>query len=101
MSGKEREEEMKKLAADIKGRTLTVTTLEDYPLSYVERNASYPGGLAGRGWAFEFFDTLATKYNFSYKIERPEFNILGSSNESQGSLMQKMVRKVGNFKLQM
>jgi hypothetical protein len=79
-----RRQEMEKLAAEIKGQTLNVTTLEDYPLSYVIRNET----LRGKGWAFEFFDILAAKFNFSYNVIMPDSNILGSSNDSQGSLMQ-------------
>lgn len=83
--------EMAKLAAEIKGQTLTVTTLEDFPLSYVERNGTT---VQGKGWAFEFFDILANKFNFSYNIVVPQYNILGSSNDSQGSLMQMITQKV-------
>src|SRR3954464_10872638 len=59
------EDEMKKIAMELKGQTLTVTTLEDYPLSYVER---VNGTAIGKGWAFEFFDFLMKKYDFKYTL---------------------------------
>lgn len=40
--------EMKKLAAELKGQTLNVTTLEDYPLSYIERD-NKTGAFVGKG----------------------------------------------------
>lgn len=83
--------EMTKLAAEIKGQTLNVTTLEDYPLSYVIREN---GTLVGKGWAFEFFDYLVKKYDFKYNIVIPDINIVGGSNDSEGSLMQMMIKKV-------
>lgn len=91
--------EMERLAADIKGRNISVTTLEDYPLSYVERAnetqlANGSGIFIGKGWAFEFFNHLAQKYNFTYHILLPDINIIGSSNNSQGSLMQMVNQRV-------
>lgn len=83
--------EMEKLAMEIKGLTLTVATVEDYPLSYVQRaNDTF----VGKGWAFEFFEYLMNKYNFSINIVVPQYNIIGSSNDSEGSLMQMITRNV-------
>lgn len=83
--------EMERLAMELKGLTLTVATVEDYPLSYVERaNDSF----VGKGWAFEFFEYLMTKYNFSINVVVPQYNIIGSSNDSEGSLMQMIIRNV-------
>jgi hypothetical protein len=31
-------DELKKIAAELKGKTLSITTLEDYPLSYLEKD---------------------------------------------------------------
>lgn len=84
-------EEMKKLAMELKGQTLTVSTLEDYPLSYVER---VNGTLIGKGWAFEFFEFLMKKYDFKYNLVNPDFNIVGGSNDSEGSLMQVITKNV-------
>lgn len=88
---KEQEDEMKKLAAEIKGQTLQITTLEDYPLSYMVREN---GTLVGKGWAFEFFETLMRKFDFKYNLVMPEYNIIGSSNDSDGSLLQMMLGNV-------
>lgn len=89
------QKDMEKLAAELKGQTLNITTLEDYPLSYVERDAN--GTFVGKGWAFEFFDFLMKKYDFKYNLVIPNVNIVGSSNDSEGSLMQIMNKKVRIF----
>lgn len=34
------------------------------------------------------------KYDFKYNIISPEYNIVGGSNDSDGSLMQMMLKKV-------
>lgn len=93
------DQELAQLAAELKGQRLNVTTLEDYPLSYVERanaseRANGSGEFIGRGWAFEFFDYLTKKYNFSYNLIVPDYNIVGGSNDSEGSLMQMITKKV-------
>lgn len=88
------ENDLKKLAAEIKGQTLTIATLEDYPLSYIERNSS---DLVGAGWAFEFFDTLARRFDFKYNIVKPRYNIIGASNDTEGSLMQMVNHSVSKF----
>jgi hypothetical protein len=46
------------------------------------------------GWAFEFFGFLMKKFDFKYKIIIPDYNIVGGSNDSDGSLMQLMVKEV-------
>lgn len=90
------EDELAKLAAEIKGQILNITTLEDFPLSYVERSNETEklmyGEFVGRGWAFEFFEYLMTKFNFTYRIVRPDSNIVGGTNDSDGSLMM-MIRQ--------
>lgn len=81
------------LARELKGQTLRVTTLEDYPLSYVIREN---GTLVGRGTSFEFLDFLMQKYDFKYELVLPKFNILGSSNDTEGSIMQMISKNVRN-----
>lgn len=90
-SSKAIQDEMARLAQEIKGLTLNVTTLEDYPLSYVER---INGTFVGKGWAFEFFEFLMKKYDFKYNLVVPDYNIVGGSNDSEGSLMQMMIKHV-------
>jgi CTP:phosphocholine cytidylyltransferase-like protein len=46
------------------------------------------------GWAFEFFEFLMKKYNFTYNIVMSDYNIVGGSNDSEGSLMQMMLKNV-------
>lgn len=94
-TSKDLQDEMAKLAAELKGQTLNVTTLEDYPLSYVERDSN--GTFVGKGWAFEFFEYLMKKYDFKYNLVAPEANIVGSSNDSDGSLMQMITKNVRTF----
>lgn len=89
------EDELKKLAMELKGQTLTVTTLEDYPLSYTE---TVNGTLIGNGWAFEFFEFLMKKFDFKYTLIKPQANIVGGSNDSEGSLMQLIMKKVSTSK---
>jgi hypothetical protein len=43
--------ELKKIAAELKGQVLNITTLEDFPLSYVERH-NVTGGMVGKGKKF-------------------------------------------------
>lgn len=93
-SSKKIRDEMARLAAELKGQTLNVTTLEDYPLSYVERAN---GTFTGKGRAFEFFEFLMKKYDFKYNLVVPDVNIVGSSNDSEGSLMQVIIKNVRKF----
>lgn len=95
---KNQDAELAKLAQELKGQTLNVTTLEDFPLSYVERSNESEkliyGEFVGRGWAFEFFEFLMKKYNFTYRIAKPDANIVGGTNDSEGSLMQMVIKNV-------
>lgn len=104
VTAKSLDDELKQLAAELKGQRLNITTLEDYPLSYVERSndserANGSGAFKGKGWAFEFFDYLCQKYNFSYNLIVPDYNIVGGSNDSEGSLMQMIMKNVSEKKV--
>lgn len=88
----EKQKKMDKIARDLKGQTLTITTIEDYPLSYVER---VNDKLVLRGRAFDFLEILMKKFEFKYELVLPNFNIAGSSNDSTGSIMEMLVQKVG------
>ncbi|KAL9702646.1 hypothetical protein quinque_006164 [Culex quinquefasciatus] len=74
-----------KLANELKGRMLKVTTLEDWPLSYTER---INGTLIGRGVAFEMLEFLMEKFKFNYTLVMPEHNIVGSSDDMDGSIIE-------------
>ncbi|XP_062535181.1 glutamate receptor ionotropic, kainate 2-like [Armigeres subalbatus] len=76
---------MEQLANELKGRMLKVTTLEDWPLSYTERQN---GTLVGRGVAFELLEFLMEKFKFNYTLVMPEHNIVGSTNDMQGSIIE-------------
>lgn len=88
----EKKKQLDKLVRDIKGKTLQITTLEDWPLSYVERDEK--GTLLLKGRAMDFFDMLMKKYHFSYNLTLPKVNIYGSSNDSTGSILEMLVNKV-------
>ncbi|XP_058828644.1 glutamate receptor ionotropic, kainate 4 [Topomyia yanbarensis] len=78
------------LANELHGRTLKVTTLEDWPLSYTER---INGTLIGRGVAFTLFEFIMEKYKFNYTLVMPEHNILGSSADMQGSIIELLAQE--------
>ncbi|KAG5684140.1 hypothetical protein PVAND_013381 [Polypedilum vanderplanki] len=86
----EKQKQLDKLARDLKGQTLTITTLEDYPLSYVERDKN--GKFVLKGRAMDFLEILMKKYDFKYELTMPNYNIAGSSNDSTGSVMEMLVR---------
>ncbi|XP_058463209.1 glutamate receptor ionotropic, kainate 4 [Malaya genurostris] len=73
------------LANELRGRTLKVTTLEDWPLSYTER---INGTLFGRGVAFALFEFIMEKFKFNYTLVIPEHNIVGSSTDMEGSVIE-------------
>lgn len=89
----EKEKQLEKIARDLKGQTLMITTLEDYPLSYVERD-KITGKFELKGRAFDFLEILMKKFDFKYELKMPNYNIAGSSNDSTGSIMDMLVRKV-------
>lgn len=90
----EKRKQLEKIARDLKGQTLTITTVEDFPLSYSERDND--GKLILKGRAMDFFEMLMKKYDFKYELKLPKKNIYGSSNDSTGSIMEMLVRKVKN-----
>lgn len=45
------------------------------------------GTLVGNGIAFELFDFLHEKFKFDYTIVLPENNIVGSTDDSAGSII--------------
>uniref|UniRef100_A0A182QRA1 Ionotropic glutamate receptor L-glutamate and glycine-binding domain-containing protein n=1 Tax=Anopheles farauti TaxID=69004 RepID=A0A182QRA1_9DIPT len=84
-SAEVKEREMQILRQRLAGTTLRVTTLQDWPLSYtVKINGSY----VGAGVAFDLLEFLMEKFNFTYELVMPEQNIVGSSNDMGGSVLQ-------------
>lgn len=98
-SQEEKKKQLEKIARDLKGQTLTITSIEDYPLSYAERDKN--GNLLLKGRAMDFFEILMKKYDFKYELVMPKSNIFGSSNDSTGSVLEMLLQKVIkiNFKL--
>jgi actin-related protein len=84
---------LEELAKQLKGKTLKVVTLEDYPLSYYERSADNTT-LRGKGRAFEFFEILMKKYDFNYTIVKPQRNEIGYIGNSDGTLLSVLEKKV-------
>lgn len=91
-SQEEKKKQLEKIARDLKGQTLAITTIEDFPLSYIERDKD--GNMILKGRAMDFFEMLMKKYDFKYEVKMPKANIYGSSNDSTGSIMEMLVRKV-------
>lgn len=69
----------------LNGRVLKVTSLEDFPLSWTEE---VNGTRVGRGVAFNLLNILMDKYNFSYELVMPKNNIVGSTNDMEGSIIE-------------
>lgn len=90
-SQEEKKKQMEKIARDLKGQTLTITSLEDFPLSYAERDKN--GNLILKGRAMDFFEILMKKYDFKYELIMPKYNIYGSSNDSTGSVLEMLLQK--------
>ncbi|XP_035893437.1 glutamate receptor ionotropic, delta-1 [Anopheles stephensi] len=84
-SAEVKERELQELRQRLAGTTLRVTTLQDWPLSYtVKINGTY----VGAGVAFDLLEFLMEKFNFTYELVMPEQNIVGSSNDMAGSVLQ-------------
>ncbi|CAO1399563.1 unnamed protein product [Diamesa serratosioi] len=75
------------LAKELRGKTLRVTTLRDPPLSYT---INVNNVTVGKGISFEFLDFLVEKFDFKYEIILPKYNILGSTDDTQGSILEMM-----------
>lgn len=58
--------------------------LKDYPLSYTRIEN---GTVVGKGIAFDIFNFLHEKFKFEYTIVLPENNIVGSTDDSAGSII--------------
>lgn len=74
------------LTKELSGKNLKIGFLEDYPLSY--SNVDSNGNKTGFGVAFQLLSFLTKKFNFTYEIVAPQFNIVGSTNDYEGSLIQ-------------
>lgn len=82
----DKHEQLEKLRNWINGRELQIATLEDYPLSYTEVLGN--GTRVGLGVAFELIDFLKQKFNFTYKVVVPGFNIIGGTVDYTNSLIE-------------
>lgn len=83
---------LKSLGDSLNGKVLKVTTLQDPPLNWAEKNEN--GVLVGHGIAFKLFDVLTEKFNFTYELVMPKNNIIGSTNDLSGSLLELVQSKV-------
>jgi hypothetical protein len=86
--------QLKELENQLNGQNLQITTLIDYPLSYVTKEG---GNLVGKGVAFDFLETLMRKFNFTYTLKMPKRNIFGSTNDMDGSILDLMKSGVSFF----
>lgn len=76
---------MEQLKKQLNGKVLRVTSLEDFPLSWTEQ---VNGTRVGRGVAFNLLNVLMKKYNFTYELQMPKNNIVGSTNDMDGSMIE-------------
>lgn len=74
-----------RLRKEINGRTLRVVTLNDKPLSFVD---TVNGSLVGTGVSFDLLEFLTEKFNFTYELIVPDKNIVGSTQDFEGSLIE-------------
>ncbi|XP_050094606.1 glutamate receptor ionotropic, kainate 2 [Anopheles aquasalis] len=84
-SAEVKERQMQELRDKLAGRTLRVTTLQDWPLSYTVK---VNGSMVGGGVAFDLLEFLMEKFNFTYELVMPQLNIVGSSNDLSGSVLE-------------
>lgn len=68
--------------------------MQDFPLSYTE---IINGTRVGKGIAFEILEVLTEKFKFNYELVMPERNIIGSTTDMEGSLLQLLMNGV-NYK---
>uniref|UniRef100_A0A182JGR2 Ionotropic glutamate receptor C-terminal domain-containing protein n=1 Tax=Anopheles atroparvus TaxID=41427 RepID=A0A182JGR2_ANOAO len=87
-SAEVKKREMLEMRQKLAGKTLRVTTLQDWPLSYTVK---LNGTIVGGGVAFDLLEFLMEKFNFTYELVMPEQNIVGSSNDMAGSVLQLLV----------
>lgn len=83
---------VEKLRREISGKVLKVTYLEDYPLSYTDKSSN--GTAVGQGVAFELLSFLTKKFNFTYQLVQPAKNILGSTQDMEGSILDMLQSQV-------
>lgn len=79
---------LNELREQINGQTLNITFVEDFPLSYSSKDNK------GLGVAFELLEFLTDKFNFTYELVRPQRNIMGSSDQYNGSILQLLETEV-------
>lgn len=70
----------------LNGQVLKVTTLQDPPLNWAEKDNN--GVWVGKGIAFNIFNILTEKFNFTYELVLSKNNIIGSTNDFSGSLLE-------------
>lgn len=60
-------------------------------MSYVTK---VNGKLRGAGVAFKIFEFLTDKFNFTYEIVNTTANVIGSSSEMEGSILESLNQTV-------
>ncbi|XP_063708736.1 glutamate receptor ionotropic, delta-2 [Culicoides brevitarsis] len=90
-SYEKKQENLQKIRDSLNGQVLKVTTLQDPPLSWSEEDEN--GVLVGKGIAFNLFNVLTEKFNFTYELILPKNNIIGSTDDFAGSLLEQVQTK--------
>lgn len=86
---------LKELRDQISGQVINVTFMDDFPLSYSSREN---GSSKGFGVAFELLEFLTEKFNFTYDLVKPQRNIMGSSQQYNGSILELLETEVRDLK---
>uniref|UniRef100_A0A1B0CLI0 Uncharacterized protein n=2 Tax=Lutzomyia longipalpis TaxID=7200 RepID=A0A1B0CLI0_LUTLO len=93
-SGEAKEMVLDQLRKEINGQTLRVVTLNDYPLSFVD---TVNDTAIGAGVSFDLLEFLTEKFNFTYEVVVPENNIVGSTQDFDGSLIELLENGKADF----
>ncbi|GAB0095279.1 Ionotropic glutamate receptor [Sergentomyia squamirostris] len=89
-SSEVKESVLAQLRSEINGKTLRVVTLNDKPLSFVE---TINGTQVGTGVSFDLLEFLTEKFNFTYELVVPQKNIVGSTKDFEGSLIEILAKQ--------
>ncbi|XP_068628204.1 glutamate receptor ionotropic, delta-2 [Battus philenor] len=77
--------EILNLIHNLNGKKLKIGTYNNYPLSWVEKDAN--GTLRGRGVAFSIVEILRQKFNFTFEVIVPEKNYEFGFDKPESSLV--------------
>lgn len=86
--------QLQEIAKNLNGQVLLVATLQDPPLSWTEKEN---GTVVIKGVVGDIMKLLMKKFNFTYEVKVPRRNIIGSSQDMDGSILELMKSGVSVF----